>query len=116
MLEEQDTLTPLGSEGLGNGPARYFRMETMQAIVGFIGAMTDLHFCEGCNKVRLTADGKIRPCLGNHDEHDLKPVLRGGGGIAAVRRVLGEALAAKPPGHLFRSAYRPGRPMVGIGG
>ena len=43
-----------------------------------IGAMTNLHFCESCNKLRLTCDGKLRPCLGSHLEFDLLSVLRAG--------------------------------------
>ena len=46
--------------------------------IGFIGAMTNLHFCENCNKLRLTCDGKLRPCLGSHLEFDLREPLRAG--------------------------------------
>ena len=77
ILRGHDELTPLPDTRLGAGPAKYWRLEMTGMRVGFIGAMTDEHFCEQCNKVRLTADGFIRPCLGQHGEHDLKPALRG---------------------------------------
>ena len=68
MLAEKDTLIPI-DEKMGHGPAKYYRLQKTGAIVGFIGALTNLHFCESCNKVRLTADGHLRPCLGHHGEY-----------------------------------------------
>src|SRR3984893_7692278 len=53
-----------------NGPALYYRIADSQQRVGFIGAMTNLHFCESCNKLRLTCEGKQRTCLGSHVEVD----------------------------------------------
>ncbi len=102
--------------GYGNGPAVYYRLPRYGVTVGFIGAMTDRHFCETCNKMRLTADGKVRPCLGHHLEFDLRPALRELRSPAAVRETLGRALVAKPAKHLFREHYRPGRVMTAIGG
>ena len=75
VLKQQGELVPL-DEQFGYGPARYFRIKELGATVGLIGAMSDLHFCERCNKMRLTCDGKLRPCLGNHLETDLMPALR----------------------------------------
>ncbi len=49
-----------------NGPAAYYQIPGRQQRIGFIGAMTNLHFCESCNKLRLTCDGKLRPCLGSY--------------------------------------------------
>ena len=60
-------------------------MKQTGALVGFIGAMTNLHFCESCNKMRLTADGKVRPCLGDHGELDLRAALRATASDEAVR-------------------------------
>ena len=100
---------------LGHGPAVYYRTG-LGSMVGFIGAMSDLHFCDLCNKVRLTADGKLRPCLGNHLEFDLKGVLRGGGSDLELEDVFRRALGMKPREHEFRSSYRPGRHMTAIGG
>jgi len=115
MLSGKDTLEPL-ARNLGHGPANYFRLRKTGAVVGFIGALTNLHFCEACNKVRLTADGKIRPCLGNHGEYDLKPALRPYLNRPALRARLDQALAEKPPAHLFRDNWKPNRIMTAIGG
>jgi cyclic pyranopterin phosphate synthase len=102
---------------LGNGPALYYRADGLPIHIGFIGAMTNLHFCDACNKVRLTADGKLRPCLGSHMEYDLKPVLRDAGKTDAdVRQVFLDTLRNKPEQHDFRDNYHPGRKMVAIGG
>jgi len=111
------------SEVRGNGPAVYYEARDLRnsrgqpVRLGFIGAMTNLHFCETCNKVRLTADGKLRPCLGSHLEYDLKPVLRDGDSTdAKLREVFVQTIRNKPEEHEFRNNYVPGRKMVAIGG
>jgi GTP 3',8-cyclase len=114
-LAEREELSPMDSPGLGHGPARYYRLRRSGATVGFIGAITTSDFCSGCNKIRLTADGKIRPCLGRHNEFDLLGALRHRGEVE-VEQVLRQAIAAKPEDHEFRSCYQPGRPMTAIGG
>jgi cyclic pyranopterin phosphate synthase len=102
---------------LGNGPALYYRANGLPIHLGFIGAMTNLHFCDSCNKVRLTADGKLRPCLGAHMEFNLKPVLRASDSTdARLRQVFVETIRNKPEQHEFRNNYVPGRKMVAIGG
>jgi GTP 3',8-cyclase len=113
-LAERDEFSAIESPGLGHGPARYYRLSKSGATVGFIGAITTSDFCSGCNKIRLTADGRIRPCLGRHNELDLLGALRRGEG--GVEKVLREAIAAKPENHEFASCYQPGRPMTAIGG
>jgi cyclic pyranopterin phosphate synthase len=115
ILGERDALVPLPDVRLGHGPAKYYELKKLGLRVGFIGAMTDEHFCETCNKVRLTADGFVRPCLGNHGEIDLKPGLRGGGD-AVVEAALRRALDEKPRDHVFRDQYVPMRIMTAIGG
>ena len=99
-----------------NGPANYFRLASRDQRVGFIGAMTDFHFCESCNKLRLTCDGKLRPCLGSHLEFDLREPLRAGATDAELREMFLGVVARKPKEHDFRGAYAPGRRMVAIGG
>jgi cyclic pyranopterin phosphate synthase len=115
LLRRRDTLTPV-EEKIGHGPARYYRLQKTGALVGFIGALTNLHFCESCNKVRLTADGHLRPCLGHHGEYDLKPALRPHIDKDEVRAILDRALAEKPPEHQFRNNWQPHRIMTAIGG
>lgn len=115
-LREHDTLTPLGEVQLGHGPARYYRLEKIGATIGFIGAITNLHFCDDCNKIRLTADGKIRPCLGNHGEYDLRNALRNNSTDDQIAEIFRLALREKPPEHIFRDNYQPSRIMTAIGG
>jgi cyclic pyranopterin phosphate synthase len=105
-------LVPTGSERFGHGPARYFRMGN--ALIGFIGAMSCADFCSTCNKMRLTADGKIRPCLGHEDEIDLKLALRSG--ISNVRELMEFALTRKPEKHIFEKSEPHQRPMTAVGG
>jgi GTP 3',8-cyclase len=116
LLSRRDELIPQPNTRIGNGPAAYYLLKHTGALIGFIGALTNLHFCEHCNKMRLTADGKIRPCLGNHGELDLRAVVRNGGGDDSLREVFLEALRVKPLEHEFRNQYQPQRPMTAIGG
>ncbi len=115
-LRERDSLIPQPNRRVGHGPAKYYLLERTGALVGFIGALTNLDFCESCNKMRLTADGKIRSCLGDHGELDLRPALRESSDDAALRGIFQQALRTKPLAHQFRDAYQPARPMIAIGG
>lgn len=100
-----------------NGPASYFEVPGTGQILGFIGAMTNLHFCESCNKLRLTCEGKLRPCLGSHLEFDLREALRDPSmDDADIARIIREVVARKPEKHDFRENYQPGRKMIAIGG
>jgi cyclic pyranopterin phosphate synthase len=115
-LREKDQLVPQHDRREGHGPARYYLLEQMGTLVGFIGAMTNLDFCEKCNKVRLTCDGKLRPCLGDHLETDLKPALRPQMDVQLLERLFRQTLAKKPEEHSFRMNYQPQRVMTAIGG
>jgi len=115
MLRREDELEEL-REFHGYGPARYFRLKKRGVTVGLIGALSDLHFCERCNKMRLTCDGKLRPCLGNHLEMDLKPALRPVLDKSKLENLFRATLTQKPPEHLFRHNYQPQRVMTAIGG
>jgi len=100
----------------GYGPASYYTLPKLGSAVGFIGAMTNLHFCDSCNKMRVTADGKLRPCLGNHEETDLMPALRPHMDADHLRELFLTTLRIKPAEHLFRENYQAGRIMTAIGG
>jgi cyclic pyranopterin phosphate synthase len=115
-LRSRENLIPQPNHRLGHGPAKYYWLERTGALVGFIGAITNQHFCETCNRVRLTADGKIRPCLGNHGEVDLRTALRQHASEAQLAELLRHAVAQKPQEHGFRGNYTPCRPMVAVGG
>jgi len=114
-LQQEDELEPL-TESFGFGPAKYYRLKKRGVTVGLIGALSDLHFCERCNKMRLTCDGKLRPCLGNHLETDLLPALRPEIDAAALAALFRQTLVVKPSEHLFRQNYQPHRVMTAIGG
>ncbi len=84
------------------GPARYWRVAGTGTRLGLISPLT-ANFCEGCNRVRLTTDGKLYACLGHDDQVDLKAALRDGG-IAGLDAAIDHALAIKPARHDFRIA------------
>jgi cyclic pyranopterin phosphate synthase len=81
----------------GWGPARYYRFPGAQGTIGVISPLSH-HFCGECNRLRLTADGKLRTCLFSDDELDVRSVLRGGTD-GDVRALIESALASKPEGH-----------------
>jgi GTP 3',8-cyclase len=99
-----------------NGPATYYQVPNRDQRIGFIGAMTNLHFCESCNKLRLTCDGKLRPCLGSYLEFDIMKPLRAGASDDELRQFFLDVVDRKPEQHDFRDNYQPGRKMVAIGG
>lgn len=86
-----------GSRPIGWGPARYFEFPGAQGTVGFISPLSR-HFCSECNRLRVTAEGRIRPCLFSDTEYDVRTALRAGDD-EGVRAVLYEALGAKPDEH-----------------
>jgi cyclic pyranopterin phosphate synthase len=87
-------LTPVDGP-VGNGPARYVRLPGAAGTVGFITPMTHT-FCDRCNRVRLTADGRLRTCLFGTHAVDLRTPLRAGEPLAPLLR---QALREKPPAH-----------------
>ncbi len=100
----------------GHDPARPYRLAGGRGIVGFISSVTE-PFCEGCTRLRLTADGKLRLCLLRDDEVDLLTPLRAGADFATVRRIFAEAAYRKPWGHrLEQNEIARSREMSQIGG
>lgn len=90
---------PLEAVPKGPGdPARIYRVAGSEATVGAITPVTQ-HFCDSCNRMRLTADGKIRSCLLVRGEADLRELLRSGGSDEQVAEVLMQAAALKPEWH-----------------
>ena len=92
-------LVPAGNDDkpIGWGPARYFEFPGAKGTVGFISPLSR-HFCGECNRLRLTADGKLRPCLFSDREVDVRTALREGGEEAVYNCFL-EALNLKPDEH-----------------
>jgi len=101
----------------GGGPAQYFRLPGARGLIGFISPLTEHQFCAGCNRMRLTAEGQIRPCLLTDHEVDLKETLRSGGSDDDLRTRILLALETKPDAHHLWDGNRPKwRKMVQIGG
>ncbi|MDO4437589.1 MAG: GTP 3',8-cyclase MoaA [Coriobacteriaceae bacterium] len=90
-------LEPVDAAPYGAGPARYWAFPGAAGTVGFISAMSN-HFCSSCNRLRLTADGQLRPCLFSDAEHQVRDALRAGDDDAVLARYR-EALACKPQQH-----------------
>jgi cyclic pyranopterin phosphate synthase len=117
VQEMRKVLEPMGlmpvDERTGNGPARVFRIPGAQATVGFISPISD-HFCDSCNRLRLTADGHLRPCLLIDREIAIREALRSG---EDLRSYLQSAIDLKPKGHELDTMVTPAnRRMMDIGG
>jgi molybdenum cofactor biosynthesis enzyme MoaA len=99
------------------GPARYWRVAATGREVGIISAMTE-HFCDDCNRLRLTATGALHACLGHDDAISLRDVIRGGGSDDDVVRAISASVTGKRAGHTFErtGAGAPRKHMIGIGG
>ena len=101
-----------------NGPARHFRWPDAAGMIGIISPISH-HFCPSCNRIRLTADGKLRNCLFSDHEVDIKSPLRQGATDAELSQILRDSVVNKPEKHnlqpdFFRKCQC--RPMVAIGG
>jgi GTP 3',8-cyclase len=117
IAEIQEMLQPLGlkpcEDKSGSGPAREYAIPGAKGRVGFISPVSD-HFCGECNRLRLTADGHLRPCLLSDLEIPVLPALRRG---ESVLPLLQQAVGMKPLGHELAHNHRPeGRCMIQIGG
>lgn len=113
LENELGPLRPLPDYRAGHGPARYHEsLDLPGSRIGFIGALSEQDFCASCNKLRLTADGKLRPCLGRHGELDLASALASD----RLDEAITQAIAQKPRDHEFHADYHPARPMTAIGG
>ncbi|WP_455217125.1 GTP 3',8-cyclase MoaA [Kaarinaea lacus] len=84
----------------GGGPARYFQVANTDLKIGFITPLSQ-HFCETCNRVRLSVDGKLYLCLGQDDQFDLRPLLRNGANDEELLDAIRYAISLKPERHEF---------------
>ncbi|MEE8471005.1 MAG: GTP 3',8-cyclase MoaA, partial [Dehalococcoidia bacterium] len=103
------------SRSSGDGPAKYFRFPGAQGTIGFISPVSE-HFCRGCNRMRLTAAGKLRPCLFSDEEIDLREPLRQGAAVDDLKLLIKKAVSCKPAGHELRAGITCERLMAQIGG
>ncbi|MDB5687814.1 MAG: hypothetical protein JWR77_2403 [Rhizorhabdus sp.] len=107
-LESRYSLAPLAERS--GGPARYYRVGELGAKIGFITPLTN-NFCDGCNRIRITATGRLYMCLGHDDRVDLRAAIRAGG-REALDALLDQAMRLKPLRHDFRIEERDAAPTV----
>lgn len=93
------------------GPARYFHVVETGGTIGFITPLSE-NFCEGCNRVRVTATGQLFPCLGGSEQVDLRSALRSCDPDGALDRALDAAMRIKPARHDFRIDARNPAPAL----
>jgi cyclic pyranopterin phosphate synthase len=123
MKEIQQRLLAIGDleilprEKNSSGPAHMYRLPGAKGRIGLIPSVSG-HFCIDCNRLRVMADGRVRGCLFDNEETDLKAVLRGGGDDAALEKLLIAVACAKPEKHQINQEefLSPNRRMHGIGG
>ena len=102
----------------GNGPAKYYQFSGAKGTIGFITPMTE-HFCQSCNRLRITSDGQLRPCLLAEDEVNLKEALKNGANDEEIKQLIEQAVIIKRERHNLTGGLAPEvatRPMCQIGG
>ena len=104
LCETYGTIRPC-VEKLGSGPAYYRKIDGFEGKIGFISAISH-KFCSGCNRVRMTADGFLKPCLQYGNGTDVREMLRNGADDSLIEEKMREAVFFKPDGHEFG---RPGK-------
>jgi cyclic pyranopterin phosphate synthase len=91
LISKKYKLQPADSKG--NGPANYYKVEGAEGTIGFISAVSE-HFCSSCNRLRLTADGKFKPCLAGNQEVKITGMTK-----KEIKAAYKKALAVKPACH-----------------
>ena len=107
---------PAGPGDKIQGPAEYVRFPGFQSDIGFISAVSNC-FCDNCNRIRLTADGKLKSCLAFPAGEDVRAILRNGADPQEVRNAVIRCIENKPEHHSFGSSEtEEDRLMSQIGG
>ncbi len=118
LSETYGTIRPC-VEKLGSGPAHYMEIDGFEGKIGFISAISH-KFCSGCNRVRMTADGFLKPCLQYETGMDLRTLLRDGVSDAELKAQIEMTITQKPKCHHFGEINEPEqtehRGMSEIGG
>jgi len=96
-VEEIDSISPIPGPH-GNGPARYYSFEDAPGAVGVISPLSH-EYCQSCNRVRLSADGRLRLCLFGDYELELRSVIRAGASRESIARMLQDSMLIKPERH-----------------
>lgn len=106
-----------GLAGRGNGPAKVYQIAGGKGTIGFISAMSN-HFCGDCNRLRLTADGRLRSCLFDKHEINVKAALDKGAGDERLAAMIRQAIREKPARHHMEQGWGAdnARKMYQIGG
>lgn len=98
LLSPHFTLIPTTDHT--GGPARYYHIEGSKSKIGFISPHSH-NFCHLCNRVRVTAEGRLLLCLGNEHSVDLRTILRNGGSLTELKQAIINAMDIKPERHYF---------------
>lgn len=107
IISQRFELAPLGDPERHAGPAREHRISGTRSRVGFISPHSN-NFCHLCNRVRVTAEGRLLLCLGNEHSVDLRAVLRAeGASPATLRECITHAIELKPEKHHFTHSDEP---------
>ena len=116
LINQQYELVPI-KDSLEIGPASEYSFADGLGKIGIITAVSN-PFCDYCNRIRMTADGKLRTCLFSANEHNLKELIRSGASDPDIEQRIREALVTKEPGHKINldNFERPVRAMHAIGG
>lgn len=112
------SITPLTPVKLRrSGPARYYRMDGAAGVIGFISPVSH-YFCDSCNRLRMTSEGKVRPCLFNDTEVNLRSAIRSGADDDEIERLLRHSIDIKPKRHTIspETSFEHLEPMSRIGG
>lgn len=113
IVEERPFLEPLNIDEKRAGPAKYYTAKGFKGKVGFISPISNA-FCESCNRIRITSDAYLKPCLGNEAEYSLKEALSSD--TDELARQISELVRTKPQKHMFSDCFITDRKMKDIGG
>ncbi len=116
IIKKKYELVPIDNS-LEIGPASEYNFADGKGKVGIITAVSN-PFCDHCNRIRMTADGKLRTCLFSENEHDLKNLIRNGASDEVIAEAIQQAVLIKEPGHKInlKDFKQPNRAMHAIGG
>lgn len=114
ILAGRPQLIPVKDDS--GGVAEVFQKPGYLGTVGFISSLSH-QFCPSCSRIRLTSDGKLKPCLGRNNETDVLPVLRDKTSTDEIlESIIRDVILSKPDGHHFNNGESPARNMRATGG
>ena len=102
VLEEAYGPAKTINEEVGSGPAKYYSFEGLKGRIGFISPISH-KFCRSCNRIRLTSEGLLRPCLGSEMGTDLRKPMRDDASDEELKALIYDGIMNKPAGHCFEA-------------